>query len=192
MPLSNCSNNISEYFSIGINGIFHVLILFTFLTILFFTLVSVLEKKAFDTEIEEQIDNSMDGMFSSLTPEDKYIISEVINTDVGGGKSPIDVAIEKYSTPSEVVVEHNKWVKISAITIILIILLIVVLIVSVLYFSCGKKTGVVDIATENVITFAFVGLVEYLFFTHIAFKYIPAPPSTMVTSLITTFKEMFV
>jgi hypothetical protein len=64
-------------------------------------------------------------------------------------------------------------------------------IISVLYLTCNKCTGVVGILKENIITFMFVGLVEYLFFTQIAFKYIPAPPSTMVSTLVNAFKETF-
>jgi hypothetical protein len=42
---------------------------------------------------------------------------------------------------------------------------------------------------ENVIIFACVGVIEYLFFTKVALKFVPAPPSLLVTSLINKFKE---
>jgi hypothetical protein len=42
---------------------------------------------------------------------------------------------------------------------------------------------------ENILTFACVGVVEYLFFTKVALKFIPAPPSTMYTSFVNSLKK---
>ena len=189
--MTKCKNKIPDYFSVGLNGLFHVLILFTFLTILFFTLVSSLETNAFNNEIQDQIDDSMKEMVEKISPENKIIIDEIVNIDVGNGQSPIDIAIERYSKPSEVIQESNNWVKLTSVSIILVLALIIVVIISVLYLICNKCTGVLGILKENIITFMFVGLVEYLFFTQISFKYIPAPPSTMVSTLVNAFKETF-
>ena len=141
---SKCKNSISEYFSISLNGIFHVLVLFTFLTILFFTLVSSLEKKAFEDEIEDQIDNSMKSIAKNISPKDKDLISNAINTQVGNNR-PIDIAIDNYSKPTDVIVQHNKWIQLTAVEIIVSILSIFLIIVVVLHISCGKCIGVFDI-----------------------------------------------
>ena len=191
--VSKCEKKISEYFSVGINGIFHVLILFTFLTILFFTIVLSLEKSAFENEMTNEINSSVKNMASKIQPSDKDQISNVVNKSVNeDGQSSLDVAIDKYSTPSDFIVEHNKWVKITAIAIILGVFVFLLTILVVLSYSCDKCIGLSSIVKENIITFIFVGMVEYLFFTHIAFKYVPAPPSTMVTTIIDTFKKTFV
>jgi hypothetical protein len=42
---------------------------------------------------------------------------------------------------------------------------------------------------ENILTFVCVGVVEYLFFTKIALKFIPAPPSTMYRSFVNSLKK---
>jgi len=52
-----------------------------------------------------------------------------------------------------------------------------------------EKNEMKTIVLENILTFMCVGFVEYLFFTKIILKFIPAPPSTIVTSLISSFKE---
>ena len=191
--VSKCEKKISDYFSVGINGIFHVLILFTFLTILFFTIVLSLEKAAFENEITKEINSSVKNMVSKIQPTDKEQISNIVNKSVNeDGQSSLDIAIDKYSKPSEFIVEHNKWVKITAVSVILGVFVFLLSILIVLSYSCGKCIGLSNIIKENIITFIFVGIVEYLFFTHIAFKYVPAPPSTMVTTIIDTFKKTFV
>ena len=37
--------------------------------------------------------------------------------------------------------------------------------------------------------FVCIGIVEYVFFTRVALKFVPAPPSLLVNSLIKKFKE---
>lgn len=189
---STCTSTISEYFSLGLNGTFHVLILFTFLTVLYFSIIAPLETGAFESEIKGQVGNAVTAMAASMAPQDRGYVSEIINMDMGGGKTMIDAGISHYSKPSEVIVENNKWVRLTAIEVISVLVICVLLVVLVLSYSCGKCTGIFGIIKENIITFAFIGIVEYMFFTRIAFKYVPAPPSTMVTTLIETFKKTFV
>ena len=131
----NSKNNISPYFSACINGFFHVLILFTFLSILFFALVSNIEKQNFEEQIQGQVDSSIKSAFKTLSSEEKDKISSIINNDLGGGETVFDVGIDNYSKPKEVTVEHNKWVKITAISIILMIFLSLLPTISLIYFK---------------------------------------------------------
>lgn len=43
---------------------------------------------------------------------------------------------------------------------------------------------------ENIITFIFVGLIEILFFLNVALKFVPTPPSLIVTSFINSLNEL--
>lgn len=184
--------NISKFFSVGINGALHVLILFSFLTILFFTLVTSIETKTFEEQITDMTNSSTKEAFKNLSQQDKERISKIINADMGGGQSAIDIAIEHYSKPDPVNVERNMWVKITAIEIIIAIFVCLVVVLLVLIFSCNKCIGIFDIIKENIITFIFIGAVEYMFFVNVALKYVPVLPSTLSTSLIKYFKESFV
>lgn len=192
MSSTNCSIKVSEYFSVGINGVCHVLILFTFLTILYFVIVAPLSDAAFQKTIKTEVGGAVHKMTKDISDTDRYYISRVIHQDIGGGKSAIDTAISHYSKPTDVIVENNKWIKITAIEIILVIALCMLIVILILRYSCNKCTGIFDIVKENAITFLFVGIVEYTFFTFIAFKYIPSPPSTMLTIMIDAFKKVFV
>jgi hypothetical protein len=70
-------------------------------------------------------------------------------------------------------------------------LLIPVIIVAILTFSCSKCIPVNKIVLINLITFACVGIIEYLFFTNVAIKYVPTPPSTLVKSFYKNIKTNF-
>jgi len=53
-------------------------------------------------------------------------------------------------------------------------------------------TEIKHVLLENCITFFFVGIVEILFFLNIASKFIPAPPSTIFTSLLSNLQSQFI
>lgn len=182
--MNTCSSTISSTFSLLINGILHVLILFMFLSILYFTLIAPLEKKAFESEIKKEVKNNVEKAVDNLDKNTQTDLKKIIT-----GNNIIDTLILKYSSPSDIVIDHNKWVKF--LSIILIVFLIIGLIVTIiiLQISCNKCTGINYIILENIITFIFIGIVEYLFFTKVAFKYVPSPPSTLVTSLFKGFSD---
>jgi len=52
-------------------------------------------------------------------------------------------------------------------------------------------TQMSHVLLENCITFFFVAIIEVLFFTNIASKFIPALPSTIFTSLLTSLKNHY-
>ena len=110
--------DISKYFSVGINGVFHILILFSFLSVLFFTIITSIETKTFEEQIQDLSNSSVKEVFKNLSTQDKQRLSRLVNTDVGGGQSPIDIAIERYSKTSDSTLERNMWVKITAVEII--------------------------------------------------------------------------
>lgn len=71
---------------------------------------------------------------------------------------------------------------------ILLILLLVVLVGTLLFAGSITTTELWHIALENIITFIFVGIVEIVFFLNIALKFVPAPPSLIFKSLLSSIK----
>ena len=61
-----------------------------------------------------------------------------------------------------------------------------------IYYSFGVTISLKDLVVENIVTFLFIGIVEYLFFVNVAFKYIPAPPSLLTASFVNKFKSELV
>ena len=177
--------------------VLHVLILFVFLTILYFFLIAPLEKKAFEDEISDQIEGALTDQFIGMKKNmDSNIVDVITNTvnysyeNNGNEVYVIDEMIDNFDTPDKLVSEHNKWVKITAVALISFITISFVFYLLTLKNTCGKETGIRSILKENLFTFIFVGLVEYLFFTKIAFKFVPAPPSVLLTTTIETFNEI--
>ena len=72
------------------------------------------------------------------------------------------------------------------------ILLVVFLILFVFYLLKTKtlnKEQISEVCLENVLTFMLVGIIEFLFFTNVAMKYIPSEPSLIFTSFIDGFNK---
>lgn len=182
MNLLSCKP-VSARFSFSINVFVRVIILFTFLTAFFILFVSKLTKEMFEKEISHLIEQNTDKLVHSLDNETKQNL--ILFTRV----MPLDKLIKKYEEPSEYVLEHNKWVQLSAIALSIIGICILALVMYIVYNSCGQCAPLKHILMENVIVFACVGVVEYLFFTKVALKFVPAPPSLLVNSLINKFKE---
>jgi hypothetical protein len=181
--LSLSCTPVSSRFSFSINVFVHVIILFTFLTAFFILFVSKLTKEMFEKEIGHLIEKNVDTLVRGLDNETKQSLSLFTSA------VPLDKLIKKYEEPSEYILEHNKWVQLSAIGLSITGICILGLVVYVVYNSCGQCVPLRHIFMENVIIFACVGVIEYLFFTKVALKFVPAPPSLLVTSLINKFKE---
>ena len=181
------SVKISNKTTIILNGMFHLLILFMFLSILYFTVINPLEKKAFEDEMENEIKKGVSDAFDDLDENIKAKLKEKLNTSEG--QEIYNRLVDKYSEPSEVVTEHNKLVVVTCIITIVIIFITLVGSLLFLKYLGNRDIGLFEIISENILTFLFVGVVEYLFFTQIAFKYVPAPPSLLVESLIDSFKD---
>ena len=194
----SCSYKISPIINLGINITLHVLILFTFLTILYFFVIAPLEKDAFEKEIKDQIKSSLNEQLSELRDDSEVdrklctIINYKTKDENGNEVLVIDELLNELSTSSTEITEHNKWITGVAIAIVSILTIGLIFYVNTLSKTCCKQMNIGYIIKENIITFIFIGLVEYLFFTQVAFKYIPAPPSTLVNSLIDNFKESLI
>ncbi len=185
------SYKISKSISLGINIIIHMLILFAFLTVLYFFLIAPLEKKSFNDEISAQVKDNitkqLKQMKENIDPEISDEINNIVNYKSDSGVYAIDELIEYYSFESPDIKEHNNWITSIAISVIFILTLGLIIYLNTLSNTCNKQTGIISIVKENIITFIFIGLAEYLFFTEIAFKYVPAPPSVLVKSLLNSF-----
>lgn len=194
----SCSYKSSNTLNLIINITLHVLILFSFLTVLYFTVIAPLEKNSFEDEIKNQINSSLVEQLTDMKENSKYtkdlcdIVNAKIKDDNGDEVLIVDQILNNLSDETPVIKEHNKWITGTAIAIISILMIGVIIYVNTLSYTCCKQMNIGYIIKENIITFIFIGIVEYLFFTQIAFKYVPAPPSTLVNSLIDNFKESLI
>ena len=84
---------------------------------------------------------------------------------------------------------NNLWIKRTTLFIIISLIVLVVSVFAVLYYSAGQCSPIKELLVQNLIIFAFVGGVEYYFFTKIVSNYIPAPPSTLIKTFIDSTKK---
>jgi hypothetical protein len=172
-----------EPFNFIINIAVHVTILFCFLSAFFILYVSNLSKEALNKEIKHNIDNSIGNLFDSLNADEKTQIKTSLQT------LPLEQLSQYYNKPHETVAQHNTWLFRAVIGFnVVFALSIIIAIVSVSYV-CDRCVPIKEILLENSIIFAFIGIVEYLFFTKIALNWVPTKPSTIVTSFYDSIKR---
>jgi len=162
--------------TIAIGIILHILILFTFLSLFFKLYISNLETEKFKEEIDNLISSNVSSIVNGL---DSNIKNELFSAE---GISVLNNISQIYSKPDNVREINNYWVQ--WINVLLLFVIITSLLTSILiiYISFKGCIPLKTIILENMVIFTFIGIVEYLFFTKIAFKYIPVAPSTLVKS----------
>jgi len=145
--------------------------------------VSKITKKAFENEVGHLIEKNLGKSIDDLPPEKRQEIADILKF------FPFDKFEKRYSQPTEFIEERNYFIKLGAIITSIIGIIGIILILFVLKNTCGICVPISHIITENLVTFLFIGIVEYLFFVNVAFKFVPAPPSLLVKTLISKFKE---
>lgn len=167
----------------ALNIIIHVAILFLFLSAFFILYVSHIEKQAFDRELEADIGRNLHSAFSKLDPQYQSQVIGLISL------LPFDALENLYDRPSAAVTVNNKWLFRVIILINVALLVLIIISIIIMTYSCERCISLRDILIENAIIFSAVGVIEYLFFTHVAIKYIPVKPSTMITAFIEDLKK---
>ena len=157
------------------NIILHIIILFTFLSGFFFFFISNAEESAFKEEIGNLIENNIKRIVDDNDSVKDYVreINPVLKSLSGIYNHP-----DRFST------ERNILVKFSSVFVILLLIGVFLTIFVTIKFACDFDLSIKDLVIENIIIFIFVGIIEYLFFTRIAIKYVPAPPSLLINTVI--------
>jgi hypothetical protein len=168
-----------------INVLIKVFLLFTILTVFFILIISKVEEDKMKGEINSLIDSYIPQMLSQLDSKSSGILKIIIKKYSG----LIQSLNKKYSQPSEVNTIYNKWLFRTSIMISIGLLILLIAVVSVLTFTCTYDIGLKSKLISIFIAFIFIGIIEYLFFRYIAIKYIPIPPSYVISEIITDIKK---
>lgn len=168
---------------IGLNITVHIIILFSFLSLFFFLYVSKIEEQAFKDEIGDVIEKNV----QSALEKRRNIALPLVRDAVPF----LQYAKIQHTGPEQASLKQNFFVKFSAGFTVLLLVGICLSIILTLTFDCNKKVPVSEILLENTATFILVGILEFLFFTRIAMKFVPAPPTLMLKTIINRFKETF-
>lgn len=203
-----------------LNIFMHCIVLFCFLTLFFWLYISSQIRAAINSQIDEAIRTavpplmeSLNGAVPDLTPVTWENLTADINnlntTDavktkllalvsstqasqtVPWDKAYFENLESQYAGDDAYITASNK--KYFIINICIIVGLIIAWILMVVYFKKqGDTINFKSIFIENTVLFTFVGIVEYLFFVTVAFKYKPASPAFMIASAIDSIKNQLI
>lgn len=168
------------YVVMTINIAMHVLILFTILSLFFMLYIAPVEKNALDKEIKNQVDDLITSNSVHISDD----LKKIIHSDA------VNKMKEVYSKPHKLATQHNSWLYTSIITTNVAMFLLVTISTLLLIYQCNQCIPIGHVMLENIITFIFVGFIEYLFFTRVALKYIPTPPSAIVNRVLYKLKNI--
>lgn len=163
-----------SYSHIFFSIVLHIFLLFSFLSIFFWTIISDLETKTLYNEIFNGLDNIL---------KDVNIPKDLFTDDV------YNYLKARFSGQDITLTKNNDLLFKFNITIIVLLFVIVLVTYFVKYFICGQSMEIGTIIIENVIVLIFVGLIEYYFFTDFASKYVPIKPSYLPTLLKDELKK---
>lgn len=172
----------TETFSVVLNFILHVLILWSILTFFFFLFASKLSTSALNNELGSYIDKGVPESLNSLSESQKQKLSFLLR------QVPLKNLINFTSQPSEIVVLNNSWNYGASLVVIASLAILFIVVATIIKASCDPQVSLTHIIIENFFTFLFVGIVEFLFFKYVALKYIPIAPSVITDTLIDRLK----
>jgi len=158
-----------DFINIICNYFIHSFILFTFLTLFFIFFIAKLAKEIFNKEIKELISNAMKLFKLPFNLPNNFNLNKLINV---------------LSDPDLNTKIYNELL-LNSLTIVNILLWAgLIIVVGILKWYNWNTLELSVIVLENLLIFSVVGIIEYLFFTRIAFKFIPVEPSFIKSQLI--------
>ena len=165
----------------GINIGFHILILFTFLTIFFFTFIAHKERDTITYELKRAINKNMSIIMDNIDKMNQKINNKI---DWNLVYELVNKIEKKYRDKSDPTIDHNR--QLLKLSIIICIIIMITLIGSILYFTVYKKIdiGLGKILFENFFIFIIVGIIEVFFVLNVSLKYSPVKPSDMINQII--------
>lgn len=166
----------------------HILILFTFLTVFFFIIISKTEKKSINRQLDKvinqgAIDNALDKLLSiqKKYPQFKIEWKSIYESaqQISAKSQGIDPKINS----------ENKRLEIVGLVIIGTIAILLVCMYLYYRFALQIDVDLWHIFSENAIIFLFIGAIEYIFFMEIASNYVPVTSSYVTNSILARLKE---
>ena len=158
-----------------LNAVMHATFLFAILVAMFVLVISQKEKSAIQSELQDGITTFLAPVVAQGQPlyNALLVISDAKLQNLDSVFSKADAYIDD---------ENNRQI-VEAVTIISLMVFGFAGTYLCLRLSSNFCHEIHALLLENIITFMFVGAIEYWFFTTVALKFIPTPPSYFVTTL---------
>lgn len=175
--------NVSQPYSFIMNANFHLIILLTFLTILFFTYIVVITKDHIKNSLDTLIDTQMTNLLQKVKSQDT---ENKIRWEVVSDLSKI-LKLEYQHQVSDITEQNERlqW----KVTAVIIGFVFISIALGIYWYKTGYTLGLKVLLLENIVTFMFVGIIELFFFQNIASQYVPVIPSDVTQALFERFKQ---
>lgn len=166
-----------------LNIALHILILFIFLTIFYFSYISHVQRE----HINEEVDSNIDALANDtleIIKQNKTFSEKQINEFLKSIIANKNIS-EKYTKQYN---KNNKNIRLRSIGLIFVLILLNILII--FYFSSKEEDlNIKNIIIMNIIMFVLIGTVEFVFFKLIASQYIPVTPNVFMDSIVSRIKN---
>ena len=148
-----------------LDAFFHIFTLCLILGLFFFFVVSKLEKENLQNEMEDGIKKGLDNITNYPT---NPVLSEQLTT-----------MTKLYEKENEADKVYNQGLIYQCLTILVLLLFGLVCVFLTMRWSAHKCPNLGRIVLQNLLLFGAIGVIEFLFFQHIASKFVPVMPSYM-------------
>ena len=169
--------------SFFINLLCHVFILLTFLTMFFFKYIAGLTESHVDSELKSLVQDQTDQLLGFI---DKRDTQHVIRWDMVSQVA--DRLISESQGNLSFIVENNQNLYDDSMCALFMMALVIVGLVAYFVFR-GVNLRLKFIFMENLVIFAFVGMIEIYFFMNIASKYIPVLPDDAIKDAFSRIRQ---
>ena len=190
----NIEAQIDGHTAFSINVVFHVLVLFTALTLLFKFVISPTEVDALQGNVNSLLSQNMATVLANGNTASNNTLKPLLQTL----QPELEFLSSTYQGSSDAVRIQNQWIFGAAFFIIGILVAVLLTMLLTLRTSCRGNTSKLmlsgwppGILLENFLIFMVIGGAEYGFFSLVASKYVPVMPSEILTDVITYTKQEF-
>jgi len=174
---------LEEKYNILYDASIHGVILFCFWTAFFLYFVSKMMSTYINSMMTSAINNNMTNILNNLEQ------NSGINIDSLKQYIPFNNLIKSFNTPDPTSQNNNAWITRLSVQMSLFFLFGLIIMVIFVKYICGINIDIKLLIIQNAIIFAFVGLIEYFFFTRVAMKYNPALPSTLTSTVLQSLSK---
>jgi hypothetical protein len=148
-----------------LDAFFHIFTLSLILGLFFFFVVAKLERDNLQNEMEDGIKKGLDNITNYPT---NPVLSEQLTT-----------MTKLYEKENEADKVYNQGLVYQCLTILVLLLFGLVCVFLTMRWSAHKCPNLGRIVLQNLLLFGAIGVIEFLFFQHIASKFVPVMPSYM-------------
>lgn len=148
-----------------LDAIFHIFTLCLILGLFFFFVVAKLERENLQNEMENGIKKGLDSVTSY--PNDPALASQ------------LETLSKLYDKDNEADKVYNQGLIYQCILILVLLAFGLISVYLTMRWSAHKCPNLGKIVLQNLLLFGAIGVIEFLFFQHIASKFVPVNPSYM-------------